>query len=250
MKKTSVRKKIKYLFKRRLFTSAVIVAAGASTRFGGKIPKQFFPLLDRPAIVHTMQAFEQSAVIDEIVVVCRTGEEALYEEYASHYKIRKFKKAVVGGATRQDSVRIGVAATDSAAQYVLIHDGARPLVTPAIIRDVALAAHEHKAACAATPSRDTVKIATETGYIKTTQPREQVWLAATPQGFYKPLYEACASFAQKDHLSVTDDAALLEHYFYRVYLVDCGKENIKLTDPIDAVIAEAILQKRNQGDTI
>lgn len=236
------------IFTRRRFTSAIVVAGGSSTRFGGTTAKQFLPLDGIPTVVHSLMAFEKSSLIHEILVVCRPGEEATYQSYADTYHITKFSKAVAGGASRQESSRIGALASDPRAGYVLIHDGARPLITADIIRDVVLAAHDTKAAIAATPSRDTVKIAGEGQKIQVTQDRDRVWLAATPQCFYKPLYEACASYAVRDGITVTDDAALLEHYFYGVTLVDCGKENIKITEPTDLTLAEALLKQRKASE--
>ena len=231
------------IFRKAVFTSAIIVAGGSSTRFGGQTPKQFLFLAGMPVVVHTLLAFEKSSLIDEIVVVCRPGEENLYHELADRYAVTKFRKAVEGGDTRQRSALRGVEATDTKARYVLIHDAARPLVREETIRDVALAAHDHRAACAATPCRDTVKIVSEDGFIERTEERSHVYLAATPQGFYKPLYLACALSAEKEKIEVTDDASLLEAYHYPVRIVDCGGPNGKITTPEDLFAAEALFQK-------
>lgn len=236
--------KWKGCFRKALFTSAVIVAGGSSSRFGGNTPKQFLLLDGIPVVVRTLLAFEKSRLIDEIVVVCRTGEEALYSELAQKYAITKFQKAVAGGNTRQKSALLGVEATHRQARYVLIHDGARPLVTEETVRDTVLAAHDCRGACAAMPSNDTVKLVGEKGIITKTEDRTHVFLAATPQGFYKPLYLACAHAALREDWAVTDDASLLEHYHYPVKIVECSRENIKVTTPSDLYTAEAILKKR------
>lgn len=228
--------------------SAVILAGGSSTRFGGDTPKQFLPVLGKPVMAHTMLAFEKTPCIKEIIVVCREGDTVRYEVMAKEYGVTKFKCAVIGGATRQDSSLAGVNATDKKAEYVLIHDGARPMVTPENIEAVVKATKKHRAAIAATVSRDTVKIADKNGFVTRTEDRNFVYLAATPQGFYKPLYEACAYSAKKEGVSVTDDAALLEHYYYPIKLVEIGNENIKITTPSDLTVAEAILQKRAESE--
>lgn len=246
--KTGFFQGIRTFFFQKRAVSAVIVAGGSSTRFGGDTPKQFLTLLDKPVIAHTMLAFEKTPCIKEIVVVCREGDETRYEVMAKEYGVTKFKKAVVGGSTRQESSLAGINAVDKRIDYILIHDGARPLVTPKNIADVALAAKKHRAACAATVSKDTVKIADPNGFITRTEDRNHVYLAATPQGFYRPLLEACAYSAAKDGITVTDDASLIEHYYYPVKLVETGSENIKITTPSDLVMADAILRRRKESE--
>lgn len=246
--KKGVLKNIRIFLSTRRAVSAVILAGGSSLRFGGDTPKQFLPLLGKPVIAHTMLAFEKVSSVKEIIIVCREDDAVRYEVMAKEYGITKFKKAVVGGSTRQESSLAGVNATDPNIDYVLIHDGARPLVTPKNIQDVAKATRLYRAACAASASRDTVKIADEKGCISRTEDRTHVYLAATPQGFYKPLLEACAYSAAKEGFSVTDDASLLEHYAYPVKLVETGSENIKITTPSDLVMAEAILKSRQESE--
>lgn len=248
MKKIKVKRKLRPLtiFKGHLFTSAVILVGGSSTRYGGNTPKQFLMLEGKPVVAHSLLAFENSKYIDEIILVCRNGDEEYYKQLGNDYAISKLSKVVTGGATRQESALNGLNATAKKCRYLLIHDGARPLVTDDTIRDVTLAAHEFRAACAAMPAKDTIKVADEKGFIARTENRDFVHLAATPQGFYKTLYEACAYSALKEGVSVTDDASILEHYYYPVKLIDCGSENIKITTPSDLVMAEAILKKRRQ----
>ena len=248
MKEIKAKRKLRplALFKKRLFTSAIILVGGNSTRFGGDTPKQFLMLEGKPVVAHSLLAFENSKHINEIILVCRKGDEAYYQQLGNDYAISKLSKVVTGGSTRQESALNGLNATAKESRYILIHDGARPLVTDDTIRDVTLAAHEFRAACAAIPAKDTIKIANEKGFIERTEDRDYVHLAATPQGFYKTLYEACAYAAIKEGVAVTDDASILEHYYYTVKLIDCGSENIKITTPSDLVMAEAILKKRRQ----
>lgn len=248
MKKKQVTRKLRpfAFLQRHPFTSAVILAGGSSTRFGGDTPKQFLMLDGKPVVVHSLIAFENSKYIHEIILVCRQGDEAYYQQLGKDYSISKLTKVVTGGSTRQESALNGLNATAAKSRYILIHDGARPLVTDDTIRDVTFAAHQHRASCAAMTAKDTIKIANQKGFIERTEDRNYVHLAATPQGFYKTLYEACAYAAIKEGVAVTDDASILEHYYYSVKLVDCGSENIKITTPSDLIMAEAILKKRKQ----
>lgn len=246
--KKSFFKNVHTFFTMKNAVSAVILAGGSSTRFGGEVPKQFMPLMGKPVIAHSMLAFEKTPCIKEIIVVCREDDTVRYEVMAKEYGITKFKKAVIGGETRQDSSLAGLNATNPDIDHLLIHDGARPLVTPKTVQDVAKAAKRYRAACAGCQSRDTVKIADDKGFISRTEDRSYVYLAATPQGFYKPLLEACAYSAKKEQFAVTDDASLLEHYAYPVKLVDCTSENIKITTESDLIMAEAILKARQESE--
>lgn len=247
MPKRAVRKKLRSMLRRRVYTSAVILAAGSSLRFGAEA-KQFALIDSIPVVAYSLIAFQKSRQADEIIVVCRDGEQPLYDKMAADYGIDKYKCAVCGGATRQLSALKGVEATSRTAKYVAIHDAARPLVTTDIIRDVAFAAQEYRAACAACPSTDTVKLSDDNGAISKTLDRDKIYLAQTPQIFYKPLYEACAYSAVRDGAEVTDDASLLEHYFYKVKLVNCGNENFKITRPCDLYCASAVIMHRKEEE--
>ncbi len=240
---------LKHIFTPKRYVSAIILVGGSAQRFGGTTPKQFLTLGDRPVAAVTMAAFEKAPSVKEIIIVCREQDTVRYEVMAKEYGITKFKQAVIGGATRQESSLKGLDAADKKSDYVMIHDGARPLVTVETIEAVAVETKKHRAACAARISRDTVKIADEKGFIARTEDRNFVYLAETPQGFYKPLLEACAYSAQKEGIEVTDDASLLEHYCYPVKLVDSGSENLKITTPSDLVLAAAVLESRKTSES-
>jgi 2-C-methyl-D-erythritol 4-phosphate cytidylyltransferase len=223
-------------------TSAVIVAAGNSTRMGKGVSKQLLKLSGVPALARTLHAFSQSGYIDEIILVTRAEDMHDITLLLTKYGIKKPVRLVVGGATRADSVKRGVAAIDKKAKFVAIHDGARCLVTPQMIKKVLRAAYMHRAATAACTVHDTVKIATKRGFIERTENRDLVWLAQTPQVFDVNLYRAALANVKDDTL--TDDSQLIEAIGYPVKLVDCGKENIKITTPDDIDMAEFILSKR------
>ncbi len=219
--------------------AAVIVAAGSSTRMG--IPKQFIPLNGRPLIAYTLVAFEQCTAIGEIVVVAREEDHTRLREIADTYGITKLAAVVVGGSTRQDSVRNGVSRC-TAADYVAIHDGARPLVTPAIIERVAQAAVQYGAATAAVHTKDTVKIADENGMVIETPDRTTLWNVQTPQIFDKTLYERAWQHATEQGLDATDDCQLIEAIGHPVKLIEGCYTNVKVTTPEDVPFAEELLK--------
>ena len=218
--------------------SAVIVAAGNSTRMG--TPKQFLPLCGRPLIAYTLAAFESCAAIGEIVVVARHEDRARLQELASAYGITKLSAIVCGGDTRQQSVKNGVDACSAA--FVAIHDGARPLITPDLIEQVVQAAVQYGAAAAAVRTKDTVKIADENGMIMSTPDRATVWNVQTPQIFERTVFERAWENAAQHGLSVTDDCQLAEAIGQSVKLVEGSYRNIKVTTPEDVAIAEEWLK--------
>ena len=222
-------------------TAAVILAAGSSSRMGGHQSKQLIEVGGMPVLARTLLAFERCPVISEIVVVARKADFDIIATMKQDYRITKFKKLVTGGATRQDSAKIGVDHLDASIRYVAIADGARCLVHPEQITDVCFAAYRYHAASAAHRVQDSVKRTDAHGMILETVDREQLWQVQTPQVFHTALYHAAASRAARDGVSVTDDNALIEHLGYQVKLVECGARNLKITTPEDLVLAEAIL---------
>lgn len=224
-------------------TAAVIVAAGQSTRMKG-VSKQFLELEGVPVLAHTLRAFQRSRFIDQIVVVARAEDKARVEQLRRQFRITKLTAVVEGGATRAQSVQRGVAAVHKTMRFVAIHDGARCLVTPEMIKQVLRAAYRYNAASAAASVTDTVKLATRRGFIERTIERERVFLASTPQAFRTDLYHAAVALA-KGH-DFTDDNQLMEHAHLPVRLVDVGHENIKITTPEDALRAADILARRQR----
>lgn len=232
--------------KRPNFTSAVIVAGGSSTRMGGGISKQFLEIDGIPVIVHTLLAFERTPEIDEIIVVAKENEIEQYKGFKSTYGITKLKRAVVGGQTRQQSAEKGFLAISGKSGYVAIHDGARCLITPEEISAVCQAAYSCDAATAATRATDTIKLATENGFIEKTVDRNAVWHAQTPQMFNADLYRAALAVGERDGVKVTDDCSLVEHIEHPIKLVECSKNNIKITTADDIPHAAAIIKKRKK----
>ena len=226
-------------------TSAIIVAAGSSTRMGGEISKQLMVINGLPVLAHTLRAFEAADHIGEIVVVTRREDLETVWEIGDRYHIRKLTAVTHGGATRALSVQRGLAKIHPKARYVAIHDGARCLITPEQINRVCRAAYRHRAATAATHVTDTVKLASKHDFIESTIDRDRVVLVQTPQIFHTDLYRA-ALVHVKDTENLTDDNQLIERLPYPVKLVEIGADNLKITRPEDLLRAEWILQKREE----
>ena len=225
-------------------TTAIIAAAGLSTRMGEGVSKQMLSVGGVPVLARTLLAYEEALTVQEIVLVARREEFDAFRSLAEHYHITKLRRITEGGKTRQESVRRGLAAVSPKTKFVAIADGARCLVTPEQIDRVNLTAYRTRAASAATPATDTVKIVDEHRRTVSSPDRATAWLAQTPQTFSHDLYLAAAYYAKENEIEATDDNSLVEATGHPVTLVDCGKENLKITTPIDVHIATAILARR------
>jgi 2-C-methyl-D-erythritol 4-phosphate cytidylyltransferase len=221
--------------------AAIIVAGGQGKRFGGKTRKQYLRLRGRPVLWWALKAFDQSPSIREMILVVPT--EDLARARREIKGLRKPVLLVSGGETRAESVRQGLAAVPARYDWVAVHDAVRPLVTPALIEEVLKSAQQHRAAIAACPSKDTVKVAGPEGTIVRTLPRETVWLAHTPQAFERPLLERAHAQTVS---GVTDDSMLVEQLGVAVKLVISPPENLKVTVPGDLKMAESILKRRKK----
>ena len=232
-------------------TTAVIVAGGKSSRMGKDVSKQWISLGGIPVIAHTVHAFDRAETVKDIILVIRKDEEERYHDFAAKYNVKKPLRIVAGGETRQQSAKNGFLACAETAKYVAFHDGARFLITPEEIDRVCKEAYIHDAATAAVRVQDTVKSATESGFIDQTLNRDNIWLAQTPQVFKTAVYHAAIAMAQKDDFTATDDCSLVEHIQHPVYLVECSKDNFKLTTRNDLIYAKAVLSERKRkGKTV
>jgi 2-C-methyl-D-erythritol 4-phosphate cytidylyltransferase len=228
-------------------TSAIIVASGNSTRMGG-ISKQMMLLDNIPVVARTIMAFDASECIDEIIVVAKEEEFYLYREFQKIYKFKKLTRLVSGGATRQESVKNGFEAVNKNSKFVAIHDGARCLITKEQIEKICASAYKCGGATAATRAVDSVKISSGKNlFIESSANRNHVWLAQTPQVFRTDLYELALLKAKEDGLEVTDDNSLVENVGARIKLVECGRNNLKITTPEDIPMALAILRSREDS---
>lgn len=224
------------------FVSAIIVAAGGSTRMGLGYSKQFIPLCGEPAIAHTLRAFENSDIIDEVIVVCR--EQDLYDitTIAGDKGFDKISAFVRGGSTRDESVKNGILACDERATHFAIHDGARPLIDGEDINAVVTVAFDCGAAALGTPVTDTIKVVDGENRILSTPDRSSLRAVQTPQVFEKELY--LRALENGSNKGITDDCQLVESIGESVRIVLSQRQNIKLTTQNDIKIAELILKER------
>ncbi len=229
---------------KKYYTSAVILAAGSSTRFGGESTKQFLPVDGLPVVARSVLAFEKSELIDEIILVAKKEELPGYEGFAEKYDIKKPFRIVEGGETRQESARFGSDAVNDKCKYIAIHDAARCLITEEMISKVCHGAYLHDGALLALRATDTVKIGDKNAFVEETPERKLAWQAQTPQVFKLNAYRAAAYIARDEKFEGTDDASLLEHIRIPVKLVEGSRENIKITEPYDVFFAEAVLKAR------
>lgn len=215
---------------------AVIVAAGTSRRMGG-VDKLFAVLKGEPLLAKVVTVFQDSPLIDQIVIVLAGKNVGQGRRLARQRAWSKVAHICQGGLKRQDSVREGLRRLNNCA-WVVIHDGARPLVSADLIERGLLAAQESGAAIAAVPVKDTVKIVSRRGVVQQTPARQSLWVAQTPQVFRCDLItEAYSQVREK----VTDDSSLLELLGHKVEVYMGSYDNIKVTTPEDLVIAEAFL---------
>ena len=228
-------------------TSAIIVASGNSTRMGEGVSKQMMLLDNVPVVARTIMAFDACECIDEIVVVAKQEEFHLYKEFQKLYKFKKFVRLVSGGATRQESVKNGFSAINKNAKFVAIHDGARCLITSSQIEEICAAAYKVGGASAATRAIDSIKLTNgKNKLISSSVNRNRVWLAQTPQVFKVETYELALKKAEIENLEVTDDNSLVENLGCDIKLVECGRNNLKITTRDDIPIALAILKSREE----
>ncbi len=228
----------------KYYTTALIAAAGSSTRMGQGISKQLLEIDGVPVLARTLLAFEAATTVTDIILIARREDFEAFAALAKRYHITKLRKITQGGETRQISVRRGLAVVSPKTRFVAIADGARCLITPEQIDAVNRTAYRTDAASAAVPATDTVKIVDKHSRTIDSPDRSTVWLAQTPQTFSLSLYRAAAYYAKETDFSATDDTSLMENIKRSVTLVNCGPENIKITTPADIYLARAILTRR------
>lgn len=222
--------------------AAVIVAGGSGSRMGTKVKKQYLKLKSKEILVHTVERFSTIAMIEEIIVV--TGKEDI--DYVTkllkeNYKLEKVKAVVAGGKERQDSCYNGIGHVSDTMDYIIVHDGARPLISEAVILESIEKVKEYKACVVAVPVKDTIKVVDETGKVSHTPPRQTLWSIQTPQIFEKELLIKAYAEAQTNHIKATDDSMIVEALGQAVYIVQGEYNNIKITTPEDLLLAERLL---------
>lgn len=223
-------------------TFAVVAAAGQSARMGG-VNKQLQLLAGVPVLARSLKALEQVPALDGIVLVAPPHSAPEFTEAAAGWGLKKIMSVVPGGISRQQSVFFGLLAVPFGCRIVLVHDGARPLVSKKEIEDVIMAAQEYGAATLAVPVKDTVKASSSDGFVADTPDRKKLWLTHTPQGFLFDVLMEAHRLAAGSGVLHTDDASLVEAAGRRVKLVAGSYSNIKITTPEDILIAEALLKR-------
>lgn len=245
-------------------TAAVVLAAGQGKRMGTRTAKQYLLLDGRPVLYYALKAFEESCVDEVVLVTGRDEVEYCRKEIVEKYDLKKVVAIAVGGKERYHSVANGLTelkhreealSSETSApevmgyDFVLVHDGARPFVTPEMIEKLVCETKIYEACVIGTPVKDTIKIADEKGYCAKTPPRKMVWSVQTPQSFsFSLLLAAYEKLLIKEEellakgIQITDDAMVVEYMAdKKVRLVEGDYTNIKLTTPEDLVIAEAFL---------
>ncbi len=217
---------------------AVILAAGMGKRMDAGMNKMFLKLYEKEILYHTVKKFFSSDVIDKIIVVAKKDELDFCKRICSVFMSRT--KFVLGGKTRQESSYLGVCASD--ADFLLIHDGARPFITHEDIVAAAENTVRYGAAAVGCKCVDTLK-RTADGFITETVDREEIIKIYTPQGFKRSLIKELHERAFEDKISVTDDSSICEHYGVRVKFVEGSPLNIKITSKADMLLAKALLGK-------
>ena len=223
---------------------AVIVAAGSSRRMGGE-NKLLLEIDGVPVLARTLSAFQKCAAIRDIVLVCREQDIMPYTELAKAFSIDKLCTVTRGGETRTESVLAGITAAPENAVLVAVHDGARPLVSEAVITEAVTTAAEYGAAAPVVPVKDSIK-RIENGVIAADVPRDTLAAVQTPQVFDTALLLGALQNAKQKGLSLTDDCSAVEALGMTVLLTDGSEENIKITTPLDLEIAELILKRREE----
>ena len=220
----------------------LIAAAGSGRRMGATRNKLLLPLSGQPVLAWTLQAALEAASIDWIGII---GQEIDRSEILALVEDAPKPIAwIAGGDSRQESVERGLAGLPDQARHVLIHDGARCLASPELFNRCAEAVRGGKAVIAATPVTDTIKQVDESGFIKATPNRAELWAAQTPQAFSVDELRQGHREARAKGWTVTDDASLYERLGWPVKVLDAGPSNIKVTTPFDLTVAAAVLAER------
>lgn len=216
-------------------TTAIVLAAGRGTRMGTAVPKQFLTVDGVPILVRTLRVFAKSPEIDEILLVASKD----YADYCRHeivgkWKIAKVRDIVIGGKERWNSVWNALLCCENS-DYVMIQDGARPFVTEDILKRTDEAMRQYGACAVGMPSKDTIKICDDNGFVQSTPNRKYTWIIQTPQAFsYSVIRQANEIMQKRGMNGVTDDAMIVEASgVAKVKLVEGSYENIKVTTPDD-----------------
>lgn len=228
--------------------AAIVLSAGVGRRMNSDVPKQYLPLCGKPVIYYSLKAFEESGISDIILVTGAEDVDYCREQIVEKYHLNKVKAIVPGGRERYDSVFEGLRAAEGA-DYVLIHDGARPMLSLNIIQRSMEAVQAEEACAVGMPVKDTIKIVDTANYAIQTPDRSTLWMVQTPQSFsYSIIMDAFAELSRRRAAgesvpAITDDAMMVEQLLHhRVKLIEGSYENLKITTPEDLIAAEVFLR--------
>ncbi len=224
--------------------TAIVAAAGRGTRLGRR--KQLLELLGRPVLAWSLDVLSSCDAVTDVVVVCEPDELEPCTAVARATCGRRLRAVVRGGDRRQDSVFAGLRASQPDAEFVVVHDGARPFVTADMIERSLTAARACGAAVVAVPVKDTIKLVGDGGIVTRSLPREQLWAAQTPQTFATEVLRKAFDAAEAEGFVATDEAMLVEWAgTAHVAVVEGSYENVKITTAEDLLVAEQIAQRRS-----
>ena len=224
--------------------TAIVLAAGRGKRMGTEVQKQYLDICGKPVIYYSLEVFEQSEIIDEVILVVGENQETYCrQEIVEKYGFQKIKAIVEGGAERYHSVWNGLQKVTEG--YVFIHDGARPFVTEEILQRAYEDVCAYKACVVGMPVKDTIKVSDDKGFVVETPNRSSLWMIQTPQVFDAVLVkEAYHKLIEQRVENVTDDAMVVEQMMgHEIKLVMGSYENIKITTPEDLEIANTFIKK-------
>ena len=227
-----------------MHVTAIIVAAGEGKRMGGAISKTFLPIACRPLVLRTLDRFFSARCVQKVILVVSSKELRNSQTLIQNDPDLCQRSWVLqaGGASRQESVRLGLEALDSDCEIVAIHDGARPLVSSSLIDRCVNEADRVGAVVMGVPVRDTIKVVSEEHWVQATLARNTLWEIQTPQVFRKEVIMEAHDRGVRQAIEATDDAMLVERIGKPVFLIEGERTNIKITVPEDVLLAEALLR--------
>ena len=226
-------------------TIAIVPAAGTGERMGNTRKKPYLLLNKRPLLYYTLTALVRTPSVAQIMVAVSPGDERFCEEeVVEKYGFKKGIQIIAGGSSRQESVSHLLKRVPDDAHLVLIHDGARPLITPELLEQAIAETRKWQATVLAVPVKDTIKSANDDLQIEKTISREHLWAIQTPQTFERSIIQTAHQKASQEGFTGTDDAALVERTGVPVKIVMGSYDNIKITTPEDLIVAAALLQSR------
>jgi len=224
---------------------AIIPTAGTGTRLGADLPKPLIELNGKPLCVRTLEAFERSPVVESVILVGQPERLSDLKNLVDRHDLKKVRRIVAGGKTRRESVGNGLDALDGDTEIVMVHDGARPLVSEQIINDAAELCRDWEAVIVAVPVKSTIKkVNGKDLFVEETPDRRELWETQTPQVFKKNIL--LKAHAQNKGGEPTDDAAMVEQLGVRVKILPGDYRNIKITTREDLTIAEAFMRSEEQ----